>query len=184
MDTPKGILLVRERSGFYSLPGGGARRQESRLAAAIRELEEETGLHTVESKFLFEHRGHFNSHKVFLLRAAGVPTPKKEVKGIRYYDGSNTKISSTTLGIIQRYLNLRGRNQQPPPASGLDPWKVLEVERNATREAIVASYRRLTKIWHPDAWPPGLSADQTEAMNDKMKEINEAFRLLQGHGFV
>lgn len=92
------------RGSTYVLPGGGARRHESREKAVIRELEEETGLRTLESTFLFEYRGRINSHKVFLVKTSGAPEPRKEVKQIAYYNGSNVKVSSTTREIIERYL--------------------------------------------------------------------------------
>ena len=42
VDTPKGIVVVSVGGRTYYLPGGGARRGESRESAAIRELREET----------------------------------------------------------------------------------------------------------------------------------------------
>jgi len=190
VDTQLGILVVRERSGVYSLPGGAAHRHESREAAARRELNEETGLRTLESTFLFEFRGRVNSHKVFLIKASGVATPRKEVTGVAFYDGTNLKVSSATREIVQRYLSIRRKagsdrpQSPPPPSSGLDPWKVLEVRRNASKDAVVASYKRLCKVWHPDTWPPELSPEQRKAIDDKMKEITEAYNLLREQGFA
>ena len=44
-DTSEGILMVRERGNRdFSLPGGGSNRDESRRAASMRELKEETGM--------------------------------------------------------------------------------------------------------------------------------------------
>lgn len=42
VETPEGILVVAGRSGLYVLPGGAARKGESRTSTAIRELREET----------------------------------------------------------------------------------------------------------------------------------------------
>ena len=104
VDTPEGILVVRGRGNTYLLPGGGAHRHESREKAAIRELEEETGLKALDSTFLFEYRGRINAHKVFLVRTSGTPEPRREIRQIAYSNGSNVKVSSTTRGIIERYL--------------------------------------------------------------------------------
>ncbi len=43
VETNKGILLTSGKGRVFILPGGGARRSESRLRAALRDLEEETG---------------------------------------------------------------------------------------------------------------------------------------------
>ena len=55
--TKKGILVVAGRSKKYILPGGGAKKGESRQKAAIRELYEETGLKAKSSKYLFKYVG-------------------------------------------------------------------------------------------------------------------------------
>ena len=47
-ETKKGILLVKETSGQYGLPGGGIGKGEKALRAVIRELKEETGLRPVK----------------------------------------------------------------------------------------------------------------------------------------
>src|SRR5438477_4847923 len=101
--TSKGILVVSKDGRNFLLPGGGARRNESRKDAAVRELREETGLEVVEIAFLFEFkgmtrkgaRGGFfkNAHKVFLVTATGVPEPRQEIKRVAYYDGSGLKLS-------------------------------------------------------------------------------------------
>ena len=55
--TKKGILVVSDKKGVYMLPGGGARKKESRKEAAIRELNEETGLDVKEIYHLFGYLG-------------------------------------------------------------------------------------------------------------------------------
>ena len=114
VDTAEGILVVRERDNMFSLPGGGADQQERREEAAIRELGEETGLKTLESRFLFQHLGrprkshhggvYRDDHKVFLLKTAGTARPRKEVTQVAYFDGSDLDLDRTSREIIERYL--------------------------------------------------------------------------------
>ena len=55
IDTDEGILLVshsRDSDPTYMLPGGGVRKEEHSIGAAVRELYEETGLHSSEIKYL------------------------------------------------------------------------------------------------------------------------------------
>ena len=122
--TSKGILVVSKDGRNFLLPGGGARRNESRKDAAVRELREETGLEVVEIAFLFEFkgmtrkgaRGGFfkNAHKVFLVTATGVPEPRQEIKRVAYYDGSGLKLSYSAQKIIERYRSSRARRANAP----------------------------------------------------------------------
>ena len=117
MDTPAGILVVREMDDTFSLPGGGAEGHERREEAAIRELREETGLETLESRFLFRHLGrprrshhggtYRDDHKVYLLKTAGTPSPRQEVRQVGYY-GSDLRLDPTAKEIIERYLASKG----------------------------------------------------------------------------
>jgi ADP-ribose pyrophosphatase YjhB (NUDIX family) len=113
VDTDKGILVVSDgRKPVFLLPGGGARPGESRRRAAIRELEEETGLKTYYCRYLFTYnepndgRRIRNLHKVFLIKAYGIPTPNhRDVYYIAFWKpGSNIPISKTTEKIIKIYL--------------------------------------------------------------------------------
>lgn len=102
------------------LAGGAAKKHESRRRAAIRELQEETGLKALESTYLFSYkgvphkdykgRGHFrDSHKVFLIKVEGTPKPQKEIKQIAFFKkGSNLKLSYSTREIIERFLAMKG----------------------------------------------------------------------------
>ncbi len=53
-----------------------------------------------------------------------------------------------------------------------DYYKILEVSKNATKEEIKKSYRKLAKKYHPDLNPDNAKAQE------KFKEINEAYEVL------
>jgi 8-oxo-dGTP diphosphatase len=104
VETEKGILLTAMSGGTYLLPGGGANKGESRFRAAIRELEEETGLLAYSAQIIFEYESHSNNHTVVLIKAKGTPKPKQEVKYINYYKpGKEIKMSQATKEIIEKY---------------------------------------------------------------------------------
>lgn len=118
VDTSKGILVVSGKRKLFILAGGGANKGETRRSAAIRELEEETGLQAVSSKYLFKHvggvrkwhgGGYFQDHnKIFLIKTKGTARPKHEIKYVAYYNrNSNIKISKTTRKIIEKYYQLK-----------------------------------------------------------------------------
>jgi len=104
VDTDKGILLTAMSDGMFLLPGGGAEKGESRFRAAIRELEEETGLIANYAEIIFRHESHSNEHTVVLIKAKGIPRPKREVKYIDYYTPRKyIKMSPGTKDIIKKY---------------------------------------------------------------------------------
>lgn len=121
VETSQGILVVAGEGGLYLLPGGAARKGESRTSAAIRELREETGLIATDVKFLFRHMGHLHKsnyggyfrdyHTVVLIRADGIPVPKHEVRYLSYYSSnSRVRVSQTTREIIDRFYTLTNHN--------------------------------------------------------------------------
>ena len=56
-----------------------------------------------------------------------------------------------------------------------DPYRVLELDSNATDEQVKAAYRRLAKKYHPDMNRGNPEAEQ------KMKQINEAYDQIMHH---
>jgi 8-oxo-dGTP diphosphatase len=123
VDTPNGILVVSLDGSNFTLPGGGAKRNESRREAAIRELMEETGMKAVGLTHLFEFMGGThegprggsfrNAHEVFLVTATGTPEPGQEVKRVSYFDGSGPSLTPSAKKIIERYNSIRAS----PPES-------------------------------------------------------------------
>ncbi len=102
------ILLTAMSGDTYLLPGGGADKGETRFRAAIRELQEETGLYAHEAKILFNHESRSNKHTVVLAKAKGTAKPRDEVKKIAWYKpGSKLKMSGATKIIIEKYYELK-----------------------------------------------------------------------------
>ena len=103
----RGVSIVPTKKGVYMLPGGGARKKESRKKAAIRELNEETGLNVKEISHLFGYLGKNtrNNTKVFLAKVKGTPKPNNEIKKISFWKpGSRLNLTSGARKSIERYL--------------------------------------------------------------------------------
>jgi 8-oxo-dGTP diphosphatase len=160
VDTPDGILVVSERGRTYLLPGGVAKRHESRQSAAIRELREETGLEAIDCSYLFEYRGKVhvgrngrlfrNAHKVFSVKTNGVPEPRSEIKHLAYFDGSNVHVSLATRRIIEKYREIKNSN---PENAKLEcsqcgaPLEVTGLSASAKCERCGAVYHRERRVY-------------------------------------
>lgn len=117
LHIPSGILVVSKDGLSFTLPGGGAHPGETDKDAAIRELKEETGLDATDAIYLFEflaqtHTGprggiFQNLHKVFLVKAKGVPKPTREIKKVAYYNGTQPMLTFSARRIIDRYRYTR-----------------------------------------------------------------------------
>jgi len=60
-----------------------------------------------------------------------------------------------------------------------DPYEVLGVGRNATKEEIRDAYRELIKKYHPDKFRD--NPDMKALAEEKIKEVNEAYKYLLDH---
>ena len=81
------VLLVLDRGrNHFSLPGGGVKRGEPSMAAAVRELYEETGLSASKAQYVGEYQGQYNLHKVYLLEAHGKVKLGSELQDYIWWD--------------------------------------------------------------------------------------------------
>ena len=78
------VLLVGDETGKFLLPGGGIEPDEQPMAAAVRELYEETGLTATRAEFLFEWASSTNMHHVFLVEADGEVAIAPEISSFRW----------------------------------------------------------------------------------------------------
>lgn len=61
-----------------------------------------------------------------------------------------------------------------------DPYKVLNVPRNATPEQIKKAYRMMSRKYHPDAH---VGKDDAKEAEEKFKEVQEAYERIQSNRF-
>ena len=67
--------------------------------------------------------------------------------------------------------------EQPPPDPD-DPYVVLKVEPSASWDDIVASYRRLARMWHPDGLQNPVPGER-ELCDDMIRRLNIAYTELR-----
>lgn len=57
----------------------------------------------------------------------------------------------------------------------MNPYEILEVNRNATDQEVKAAYNKLVKKYHPDAYNDNPLKDLAE---EKLREVNEAYDMI------
>lgn len=110
IETSKGILLVSKSGARFSLPGGGIKREEFSICAAVRELYEETNLKTLEAKYLFYLNVNLHHHKVFLIKPIGIIKTKNEINRIAFLNKQNANaltLSPAVLPILEKYKAMK-----------------------------------------------------------------------------
>lgn len=82
-------------------------------------------------------------------------------------------IESSSIRILIKPLKPSHRKQfQRKRTMGVDYYKILKVDKNATEEELKKAYRKLAMKWHPDKNPS--NKKDAEA---KFKEISEAYEV-------
>ena len=89
------LLVLDKGKKTYSLPGGGIEQGEPALAAATREVYEETGMEPLEAKLLFKYEGTTNAHRVVWVKVDGkakVHLQRKELSSYLWWNPQDQSI--------------------------------------------------------------------------------------------
>ena len=72
-------------------------------------------------------------------------------------------------------MNENDENVSPnePPPQPIEPYSILKVDRNASDEAIQRSYKLLSRTFHPDKHPPGISRDAAQEVFVSFKNAHD-----------
>lgn len=104
------ILLTETHGGKILLPGGAIGRRELPIAAAARELMEETGLVATTITFLFEHESVSTFHHVFFASAPGTPVARDDAARILYSglktNDTQLNMSPATRDIVRKFREI------------------------------------------------------------------------------
>ena len=116
LDNEQGDLciLIAEQHGYtYDLlPGGRVEKGEAPIMAAVRELEEETGIKSQGVIKIFEHISRSPVHHVFYLipELNADPKPKSDIRKLWWLEVNElvdlsiyTQLSKSTVQILEKY---------------------------------------------------------------------------------
>ncbi|MFJ2479254.1 NUDIX hydrolase [Pseudomonas sp. NPDC087598] len=80
------VLYVRKTKSKWTLPGGKIESGETPVQAAVRELEEETGLIAEDLTYLARYEKNDTVHFVFIfmLQSGEKPSPKNEIAACKW----------------------------------------------------------------------------------------------------
>jgi hypothetical protein len=76
-------------------------------------------------------------------------------------------------------MEVRASSSQRP-APERDYWSVLGLQPGASKEVVKAVFGELMKQYHPDKLPDGATPAQRKLIEDKVKELTEAYAALTG----
>lgn len=104
------VLLTETHGGKILLPGGAIGRRELPIAAAARELMEETGLVATAITLLFEHESASTFHHVFFATAPGTPIAGDDAARILYSglktEDAHLNMSPATRDILRKFREI------------------------------------------------------------------------------
>ncbi len=89
-------------------------------------------------------------------------------------------VNVTTLAKEEGQSGARRTNSQPMNERGplLNPWEVLGVRVGSREDEVIAAYRRMAQMYHPDK-VANLGPEFKELADRKMREINAAYEALK-----
>ena len=107
-DQDRHILLVRKPSSRWNLPGGKVESGETRADAAVRELQEETGLDADEVLYLMELQYGGTRHHVYEASVLNINQvrPQNEIVDCIWFpldSVQNLDTSEATLRIVRAF---------------------------------------------------------------------------------